>query len=928
MPPTRHTNSVFRCKPYPRAILFPLHFFVLSLGALGQTAQVGGTVSDAKTGETLPFANIFINNSTLGVAADDKGVYVLKGIPAGSHEIVFSFVGYESYQRKIQIAEGEVLILDVKLIPLEQQLENVEVKGSKDKEWQSQLRKFEKIFLGEDKNASKSKIKNPWVLEFKNEDGVFTAEASAPLEIENNGLGYRLFYYLKSFKSGRDGYTILGNSQFEELSPPDANTALNWMRNRENTYFGSARHLFKTILKGKLDEEGYRLYADRYNTMIRSNNFQRELDKNLIPYKLEPVSPGSSGSESIIHWKGRIEVHYLNKETNSLYYKDINHSLSWIEVKSAAIRVNSDGVLMNSSEVFISGDMAAGRIADILPLNYKPGSIIKVQPKSSLLAQKLREKVYVFTDKPYYYQGEAIWLSAFIKYKYPMLHDSLSKTLHVELMNTNMQVVQSLQLPIDSGRAVGNFNLKANVKEGNYLLRAYTTWGLNYGRSEFFSKPLRVINVYQVAVPENAKADTTSSLLSVSLDKPVYKKREKITLTVQLTEEDKDNLSLTGAITVTDAQKVANIKGPDILNRFKLSEELPTDVLPEFKYPIERGVWLSGTFLNARGKSEQTMFTLIHEKLDGIYQTTSDAQGHFVIKDMLFTDSTTFGVQTKKGSFGRLALDKPQIPFVPSRMDTLPAKVISKENVQRIISNWELPKDAILLKEVEVKDTKIEDTQNYVNPYGKPEFYLKSDKIQELGGDLISIFQRLPGYKVVFTENHWYVFRQRSEVSNQISRTAPREPLMLIDNVQFYTGSGETVGDRLLSMDGNFIDHIEVSSVAGALTGANGTSGLIAIYTKKGGNTAPSKIKSIKLKGYDVPDQFTSPDYGHPTADESAADYRATLYWNPKLLLNKTGTGSVSFFASDLIGTYRILIEGVTHDGRPVRSVTYFQVVD
>jgi hypothetical protein len=42
-------------------------------------------------------------------------------------------------------------------------------------------------------------------------------------------------------------------------------------------------------------------------------------------------------------------------------------------------------------------------------------------------------------------------------------------------------------------------------------------------------------------------------------------------------------------------------------------------------------------------------------------------------------------------------------------------------------------------------------------------------------------------------------------------------------------------------------------------------------------------------------------------------DYHSTLYWNPNVSTNPdTGTATLSFFAADLPGEYRIVMEGVT----------------
>jgi hypothetical protein len=60
---------------------------------------------------------------------------------------------------------------------------------------------------------------------------------------------------------------------------------------------------------------------------------------------------------------------------------------------------------------------------------------------------------------------------------------------------------------------------------------------------------------------------------------------------------------------------------------------------------------------------------------------------------------------------------------------------------------------------------------------------------------------------------------------------------------------------------------------------------------------------------------------------EHPADYRSLLYWNPEVITNeKTGTTTVSFYATDLPGNYRIVAEGVDQRGRPVRCVNFVEV--
>ena len=51
---------------------------VMSSFALAQTTRVKGRVTDADTGDPLPYANVFFKGTTIGVSTDDDGYYTLE----------------------------------------------------------------------------------------------------------------------------------------------------------------------------------------------------------------------------------------------------------------------------------------------------------------------------------------------------------------------------------------------------------------------------------------------------------------------------------------------------------------------------------------------------------------------------------------------------------------------------------------------------------------------------------------------------------------------------------------------------------------------------------------------------------------------------------------------------------------------------------
>jgi hypothetical protein len=75
---------------------------VLQIGsgmAIAQsTTTIKGTVTDAKTGETLPFVSILIPGTTMGTASDADGRYAMT-LREDHSTIKFTYVGYMAVEK-------------------------------------------------------------------------------------------------------------------------------------------------------------------------------------------------------------------------------------------------------------------------------------------------------------------------------------------------------------------------------------------------------------------------------------------------------------------------------------------------------------------------------------------------------------------------------------------------------------------------------------------------------------------------------------------------------------------------------------------------------------------------------------------------------------------------------------------------------------
>ena len=69
--------------------------------------------------------------------------------------------------------------------------------------------------------------------------------------------------------------------------------------------------------------------------------------------------------------------------------------------------------------------------------------------------------------------------------------------------------------------------------------------------------------------------------------------------------------------------------------------------------------------------------------------------------------------------------------------------------------------------------------------------------------------------------------------------------------------------------------------------------------------------------GYQLPVEFYSPKYDtQEKIDDSKPDLRTTIYWKPNVMTDNEGNAKLDFYTADDSGTYSVVIEGVSEDGK------------
>lgn len=106
--------------------------------------------------------------------------------------------------------------------------------------------------------------------------------------------------------------------------------------------------------------------------------------------------------------------------------------------------------------------------------------------------------------------------------------------------------------------------------------------------------------------------------------------------------------------------------------------------------------------------------------------------------------------------------------------------------------------------------------------------------------------------------------------------------------------------------------------------------GIASFTTHKGnfdGLTVNPRAVIIDYEGLQLRREFYAPVYDTEEQLQSRLpDFRNTLHWVPTLIQNEAGSQKVSFYTSDQKGKYKVVIQGISKDGRSGASSFTFDV--
>lgn len=111
--------------------LLTIVFTLISFLAAAQNGIIRGRVFNKVNNEPVPFANIVIQGTTTGVAADENGKFEITGLQPGEYNVEASFVGFKTLTLfEVQVTNSRPEVVQFPLEEEAQRLEEVQVTAS------------------------------------------------------------------------------------------------------------------------------------------------------------------------------------------------------------------------------------------------------------------------------------------------------------------------------------------------------------------------------------------------------------------------------------------------------------------------------------------------------------------------------------------------------------------------------------------------------------------------------------------------------------------------------------------------------------------------------------------------------------------------------------------------------------------------------
>lgn len=526
---------------------------------------------------------------------------------------------------------------------------------------------------------------------------------------------------------------------------------------------------------------------------------------------------------------------------------------------------------------------------------------------------QIEEQIVCFTDRMLYLSGEDIMFSAIVLTNNYTADGVLSEVLFAELFDRNTRIIARGKYPIHGNRCSGTLQIPPEALSQAAFLRFYTQYQRNQPAGEFAILPVTIVNT-ELTLPMPDKnfsiytnPDPDSPSIRLVADKKSYNPRSMVNLEVNFPGGFEGHYCLSAALKKTIK---ANLKHTSKSNKSQ------RDFI--FYLPDVRGVSLSG-FVRKRQNmeplSDVPVFLSAFDNNNLLHITQTQANGSFVfgLNKMENMANVFVSIDPGLNSDVEVLINNDysnQFSSLPDQffnIDTTYSDLLSE-----MLVNFESQKNFGA------------SPHNNVNGYASVsnlpttyDFSILLDDFIELATLQEVFYEIVPPVSVKTDQG-----KKNLSVANYQTQQVARAGIIILDDAPIFDV------EELLKISPANIASIDVINRPYYL-GDYLLSSVVSLKTKTGdfgGYKFPPQSIFLEYQTLSNSKQFVAPDFSTEALKQSPLpDFRTTLFWSSLAEVSCADTG-LSFFTSDAIGKYDIVIWAISKEGKIIQGVTSIMV--
>lgn len=561
------------------------------------------------------------------------------------------------------------------------------------------------------------------------------------------------------------------------------------------------------------------------------------------------------------------------------------------------------------------------------------------QSNSSIEKQKISvdETVFLHTNATTFVSGETLYYKLYCLKLSNKTPSNVSKIAYVELVDSDKKTVFKNKLYLENAKGQGDYFVPTTLKTGNYKLICYTNWMLNQTDSRVFQIDISIINPFQIneastsgsLVNTNTETKPTSQIeqqqntssndnLKLNLDKKTFINRELVNFKIQSLNEISKNgnysLSVRKLDNLPSKKQISTTEFSEIASRMEMISQNEKLILPEL-----RGEMITGKITSKNNPNDIQNINIglsIPGKTFAFKVVKTDKNGNFIFNiDKAYYNSNIIiqVIDNKRADYTISLADSSQIDY-------------AKLTIQPYINLTPEFKESLLNRSIA---SQIENAY-----YSKKTDSLFKQKpinafYQSIAKEyILDDYTRFPTLKETSTEivKEMYYEQDKKNYSLHLRDfsiyTQSSEPALVLVDGLLLQNTNELFEYKMKNI-------YKISVVPGLyFLGPKAFNGVISFTTINHdyvSSQSGTYILDTTILRPSIKREYFTPNYSDKSKNERIPDYRYQLLWLPEVTLANT-ENPVSFYTSDVTGTFEITLEGFTDQGIPVSLKDTFEV--